>query len=191
MDIRRRLAPDARRAQLIGLGLELVKTRPVDRLLVDDVIRAAGISKGLLFHYFGSKREYRAAVVAAAADEVLAAVDVDPGLAPAEQLRAGLDRFVAYIEQQPRSYAAIARSAGSDELLLEVFRRTRAAIVDRILAVAGTGDGTARLAAAGWVAMAEEATLLWVEEGGCTRDELLALLEHAGAAALAAPVPRR
>ena len=53
-----RLQIDERRAQLIELGTRLFSTRSYEDISIDDVAEQAGISKGLLYHYFGGKREF-------------------------------------------------------------------------------------------------------------------------------------
>jgi AcrR family transcriptional regulator len=175
----RRLDPDARRAQLVALGLALIKDRPFDQVLVDEVIRGAGISKGLLFHYFPTKRDFQAAVIRAAAAELVAALEPDPGLPVGEQFRHGIDAYIAYIERQPASYMAIVRGAGSDDQLLEIFEQTRTAIVDLIVGRAvPEASPVLRLMVRGWIAMVEEATFLWLTEQPCPRDVLIDLLER-------------
>ena len=71
-DKRTRLRPDARRAQLIALGVEMLATRTLDELSVEDIATEAGISRGLLFHYFASKQEFHLEVARAAAQELIA-----------------------------------------------------------------------------------------------------------------------
>ena len=75
---RARLGVDERRAQLLELGLQLFSDHSYDELGVDDIARAAGISKGLLYHYFPSKRDYYVEVVRRAAGELLARTDGAP-----------------------------------------------------------------------------------------------------------------
>lgn len=182
---RRRLDPAARRQQLVALGLELIKERPFDQVLIDEVIAAAGISKGLLFHYFASKRDFQLAVVRAASAELLAAIRTDPALDVLGQLRAGLDAYVRWIEENAAGYTAIARGAGSDDALLAVFEETRDAIVSVIvgrIVASGLAPGETpilRLAARGWIASVEESTFLWLRDRPCTRDQLLELLTRA------------
>ena len=162
------------------LGLDRIKERPFDQVLVDDVIRAAGISKGLLFHYFPTKRDYQVAVIQAAAAELLATLQPDPDLPVLEQLRQGIDAYIGYIEQQPASYTAIVRGAGSDHALLAVFEDTRDAIVDLIIdQVTATPTPLLRLAVRGWIASVEETTILWLRDYPCERDLLLELFFRA------------
>jgi AcrR family transcriptional regulator len=162
---------------LVELGLELIKARPFDQVLVDDVIEAAGISKGLLFHYFATKRDFQVAVIEAAADELLASLQPDPSLEPLAQLRRGIDAYIAYIEQQPATYIAIARGAGSDDQLLAVFERTRDAIVELITgAIVDRPSALLRLGVRGWIANVEESTFVWLRDRPCSRKRLVEFL---------------
>ena len=49
---RARLSVDERRSQLLDLGRRLFNARPYDAISIDEIAAAAGISKGLLYHYF-------------------------------------------------------------------------------------------------------------------------------------------
>ena len=86
---RARLSTDARREQLVALGVEMFSERPFDEVSIDDIAASAGISKGLLYHYFPSKRDFYVAVVRHSADEMQAVTETDPDLAP---LDAPVDR---------------------------------------------------------------------------------------------------
>ncbi len=182
---RRRLDPGARRDQLLALGLDLIKTRPFDQLLIDEVIAAAGISKGLLFHYFPSKRDFQVKLMEAAAGELLAAIEPDPDADVLTQLHQGLEAYIGYIERNPAAYIAIVRGAGSDDALLEVFEGTRDRIVElivgRIVAAGLVVDANPllRLAARGFIASVEESTILWLRERPCSREELVQLFLRA------------
>jgi AcrR family transcriptional regulator len=177
----RRLGPDARRAQLVGVGLALMKEMPFDEVTADTVARAGGVSKGLVFHYFPATRDLQVAILRAAAAELLVELDVGTGLPPDERLRVGLDAFVRYIEQQPASYQAVVRRAGSDERLLAVFEDTRAAVVDIVAGALGLADLPAglRMAIRGWIAMVEECVLHWLDGRPVPREELVEFLRRA------------
>jgi len=177
----RRLGPEARRAQLVGVGLALIKGMPFDEVTAEVVARAGGVSKGLVFHYFPSTRDLQVAMLRAAADELLADLDVGAGLPPEERLRVGLDAFVRYIEQQPASYQAVVRRAGSDERLLAVFEDTRSAVVGIVAAALGLCELPAplRLVIRGWIAMVEECVLHWLDDKPVSRPELVEFLRRA------------
>ncbi len=72
---RARLSLDERRQQLLDLGLELFSQRPFEDISVEDIADAAGISRGLLYHYFPSKRDFYVAVVRVAAAELRALIE--------------------------------------------------------------------------------------------------------------------
>jgi AcrR family transcriptional regulator len=141
--LNRRLDPDARRRQLLEAGFEMIQTRPFSQVTADEVARAVGVSKGLVFHYFPTHRDLQVAVVRLAAAELLSRLEADPDLPPEQRLGAGLEAFVTFIETQPANYLAVARSVGSDPALMEVFEETRTAGVDLILAAIGMESGPA------------------------------------------------
>ncbi len=67
-----RMSPDSRREQLLTLGVRLFATRSLDDLSIETLAEEAGISRGLLYHYFGNKQEFHTAVVQRAADDLFA-----------------------------------------------------------------------------------------------------------------------
>lgn len=70
---RTRLSPEKRKAQLTEIGLELLATRPIHEVALDEVADRAGISRTLLFHYFPTKSDFYAAVVERAGQRLLGA----------------------------------------------------------------------------------------------------------------------
>ena len=54
----RRLDVDERRQQLLERGAELFTSHPYDKLSMSKIAEEAGISKGLLYHYFPSKQAF-------------------------------------------------------------------------------------------------------------------------------------
>ena len=178
---RSRLSPEARRAQLIELGVEMLATRRLDELSVELIAQTAGISRGLLFHYFSSKHEFHVEVARAAAAEMLRRTEPDPALAPVEALRAALTSFIAYVEENPDNYKSLVRGAASgDADMRTIFDATRATMARRIVdVVAAQGLAVSprvSLAIAGWVAFVEECVVRWIDTGTVSRDALLDLL---------------
>jgi AcrR family transcriptional regulator len=177
---RARLTTDARREQLVALGSEMFSERPFDEVSIDDIAAAAGISKGLLYHYFPSKRDFYVAVVREAADEMQVVTETDPDLAPLERLSAGLDRYLEYVETHARGYATVLRAGiGSDPEVAAIVEEVRGAMAGRILddlPIKGEAPPGVRIAVRGWVGFAEAASLEWVERREVTRDELRDLL---------------
>jgi AcrR family transcriptional regulator len=181
---RTRLAPQARRAQLIELGVRLLATRRLDELSVELIAQTAGISRGLLFHYFSSKQAFHLEVARAAAAQMLRRTEPDPALAPLDALRAALGAFVDYVEENPDSYRSLVRGAASgDAEMRAIFDETRAELANRILDVLSRSgvdlDRKAELAVHGYVAYAEECVIHWLADHRFAADELLDLLTRA------------
>src|SRR5690349_9665752 len=94
---RSRLRPDLRREQLLDLGVRLLSTRSLDELSIDLLAEQAGISRGLLYHYFGSKQDFHVAVVRRAADEMIRVTAPRPEGTALERLAGSLEAYVDYV----------------------------------------------------------------------------------------------
>ncbi len=192
-----RLDVDARRAQLLEHALTLFSAKTFDEVSVADVARAAGVSQGLLYHYFPGKRALFLAALESAADRLVSEAIVTselPAHAGAAEryasLRAGLDHYLRWVEQRAVAYRFLLRGGfGSDPDVAAVVSRTRDAFVDRIREGLGAGpdDPTARCLGIGWAAMVEVVSLEWLETADLTRCEVVEVLSQA-AARLFAPL---
>lgn len=176
-----RLNPQARREQLLELGVRMLTSRTLDELSVEELAEQAGISRGLLFHYFRNKQDFHRAVVQRAADALLETTAPDATLDPLPRLTASLEHYVDYVSTNYRAYLSLVRGAASgDDALREIFDRTRDVLTRRItdnIEVFGTSDGpTQRLLARGWSAMVEEVVLAWVPDPRISKEELLSVL---------------
>ncbi len=179
---RTRLEPEARRAQLVNVGLQMLGSRPLDQVAVDDVAAAAGISRALLFHYFPTKRDFHVAVAEAAAGELLARTDPDPGLPARARLRAAVTAYVDHVADKRDAYVAFIRGAsGGDPEIRAVYDRTRTAFTARVLDGLGLLDAPPRLRVAvrGWVAFTEEVTVDWLAREDLSRAQVVDLLDEA------------
>jgi AcrR family transcriptional regulator len=180
---RARLSTDARREQLVALGVEIFSERPFDEVSIDDIAAAAAISKGLLYHYFPSKRDFYVAVIRSAADEMQALTEPDPALEPRDRLAAALERYLEYVETHARGYATVLRAGiGSDPAVAEIVEEVRGAMVARLLddlPVTPPGEEppvALRVAVRGWVGFVEAASLDWLEHRGLARADLRDML---------------
>lgn len=178
---RTRRRPEDRRAQLLELGLQLLAgERTIEDLSMEELAAAAGISKGLVFHYFGSKREFQLAVAEAAADQFFQATEPDQSLDLDAQLEQSIEAFVAYVRDHRHAYVNLVRGATTaDAAGRALFDRTRGRIVARILERLGQAAEPSpllRLAVRGWVALAEELTLTWADDPAADPVEVRVLL---------------
>ena len=157
-----RLSADDRRRQLVGIGLRLLTERPIHEVTIDEVAAIAGISRGLLFHYFPTKREFQVAVVQAAGRRLLRATEPDPNAPVEEQLRATIDGYLAFVQRRREPYIELMRGRSSGEWVQPLNDQVREKLVDRTLTGLGLADTPlARMVVRGWLALVEETALIW------------------------------
>jgi AcrR family transcriptional regulator len=189
-----RLSPHLRREQLLELGVRLFSTHPIDQLSIDMLAEEAGISRGLLYHYFDNLRDFHRAVVRKAADDLIAVTAPPAEGEPLDRLARSLEAYVDYVTANLAGYTSLVRAAaGGDEALREIYEEARAALTDRIFRVTeqvepsafedtlGVEDTPAnRLMVRGWAAMTEDVVLAWVRDPrGISKADLLAMLAAA------------
>lgn len=179
---RARLGVDERRSQLLELGLQLFSDHSYDELGIDDIAKAAGISKGLLYHYFPSKRDYYVEVVRRAAGQLIERTDgASSEEASLEALRRALDAYLDFVDQHARSYVALVRGGiGSDPEVAQLLEATRRTLTERIVSriSAEAPPPLLQLALRGWIGLVEAASLDWLDRREVPREQLRGLLEQ-------------
>ena len=174
-----RLQIDERRAQLITLGTRLFSSRSYEDISIDDVAEEAGISKGLLYHYFGGKREFYVEVIRAASQELRRLTEPDPSLPPAQRLRAAVDAHLDYVQSHSAVYGAIYRSgvAIAPEVS-DILEEHREVVMGYFLRDFGVSRPRPLLRAAlrSWIGMFESACLEWIAHPKLDRAALRELL---------------
>ena len=179
----RRLSRDERRSQLLDLGVQLLATRSLDELSIDLLAEQAGISRGLLYHYFGNKHAFHEAVVRRAADDLIAQTAPPTTGDALERLTVSVAAYLAYVEANFEGYLSLVKgAAGGSAAMRDIYEEARSALTDRIFTADAQAElvpdtAATRLAVHGWAAMAEDLVLSWVAAPtGVSREELLALL---------------
>lgn len=173
---RQRRTLDERYTQILELGMKLFAERPYDDVSIDDIAEEAGISKGLLYHYFGSKRDLYVATVREAAKQLRARIEPDRSLAPAERARSGLEAYLSFVEEHAASFAALMRSGiGTDPEVAAVLEETRDLIVARLMENMGFSRPRPkfRFVLRSWIGMVEAASLDWLARKDIARDDVL------------------
>jgi AcrR family transcriptional regulator len=165
---RTRLDVEERRKQLVALGIELFAERTYDDVSIDELAQAAGISKGLLYHYFPTKRDFYVATVKQAAHELLERTATPANMDPLDRVRAGLDAYLDYVVKHGKPYASLLRGGvGSDAEVAAIVDDTRDAFCARLLEGAPfdvTGGGALlRIVLRGWIGFVEAATIEWID----------------------------
>jgi len=178
-----RLETDARRAQLLVLARRVFSDRSYDEVSIDDLAREAKISKGLLYHYFPTKRDLYVAALRVIADELLARVRAIPReLPPADRVLAGIDAYLDHVTQHSRAFVALMRGGiGSDPEVAQVIEGVRRALSDEFLDGSPfepllAGNPRFAIAVRGWIGFVEQVSIDWCVEPTVSRNELRDLL---------------
>ncbi|MFD8006895.1 TetR/AcrR family transcriptional regulator [Streptomyces mirabilis] len=192
---RRRLSTEERREQLLSVGARLFSESPYDEVWIEQVAEIAGVSRGLLYHYFPTKRDFFAAVVERESERMLRLTAAVPGIPVREQLSAGLDTFLAYVEAHAHGFRAFHRAdAAGDQAVRRVYQRALAAQEQQILAAldadpdvpGGIEDRPElRIAVRGWLAFTTAVCLEWLRGAELTREQLRDLCARALLGAIA------
>ncbi|MGW1163423.1 TetR/AcrR family transcriptional regulator [Streptomyces sp. NPDC002519] len=186
---RRRLSTGERREQLLAVGARLFSENPYDEVWIEQVAEIAGVSRGLLYHYFPTKRDFFAAVVERESERMLRMTQAVPGVAVRDQLAASLDTFLAYVEEHAHGFRAFHRAdAAGDQAVRRVYQRSLAAQERQILAALAAdpefGPAVAqrsdlRIAVRGWLAFTTAVCLEWLRGAGLSRDQVRDLCARA------------
>ena len=162
--VRARLDVDERRRQLVALGLEIFASRAYDDVSIEELATAAGISKGLLYHYFPTKKDFYVATVRASAQQLLERTSKAIEGDPLTRLHAGLDEYLDYVEAYERPYTSLLRSGvGSDVAVAKIVDETRDRLCARLVEGIPSDTPLVRLALRGWLGFVEATTLEWLD----------------------------
>lgn len=180
------MTQDERRRQLVGIGLRMLVERPIQELAIDEVAKEAGISRGLLFHYFPNKTAFHEAVVSAAGRRVLRNTAPEEDLEPWAAVARFVERYYEQVERRRDSYLALVFGGGPVTLDGEFVADLRGSMGERVRVLLDLPESVASTARAwtayvedralGWTAEEERSTALAVEVEHCVR-ALRALLD--------------
>ena len=155
------------------IALDLFLANDYDDVSVDDVAEVAGVSHGLVFQYFGSKK----GLYLAALEPLLSGFrgrtrGAPADLAPADRLRYAIGAYFDAASEHPASYRSVmAGGAG----FREIFDRIEAARWSGIELIAGNLDldldrADVRAALRGWVGFLEGAILASLDHPDADRE---------------------
>ncbi len=175
----KRLSVDLRTKQLLEVGMRLFSERAYDEVGIDAIAAYAGISKGLLYHYFAGKRGFYVATVREVAARVIAATAPDPALPPPAALRGSLQAFFLFIADNASLYRAMLRGGiGSDGEVHAIVEEVRQTSMQRLLALFAGEVPRPRLRTLlyGWVGLVEHVSLDWLAHRDLDAEEVVDLV---------------
>jgi AcrR family transcriptional regulator len=179
-----RLEYDERRAQILACARRLFSERHYDAVSTEEIAREAGVARGLLHHYFGTKRELYLEVVRSMLrlpDDLFAELPDDRDAA----LDAAVGRWLDMVERNRGTWLATvgAHGFGGDPELDAILDEARDETADRVIALVREGDPAEasqelRAVIRAYAGFAEAASLEWIERGRLTRAQAQELLVH-------------
>lgn len=170
------MTTEARREQLLSFGREHFAEHGYQSMPMDAIAEHAGVSKGLLYHYFGNQRGFYIETVRGVIDELIAITEPPPGKPFEQAFRIMMTEFVDYVETHRGIYTALVRGGlGSDEEVNELLDLVRATSSKRILDLLAVHEPTelAQIAMYGWVSLVENACAEWALKDGSDSGPLI------------------
>lgn len=156
-----RLDPETRRALLVAAAVGVFRGRDPNEVSIEEVAEAAGVSRSLVYAYFGD----RGGLIAAVYLQNLEQLDDELGRAlddrlPDEvRLRRIIRRYLLFARDNEAAWNVMAAAGALQHPAVQLARRER---IERIAAAWGGGP-TARLVARGVVGLLEAGAQDWVD----------------------------
>ncbi|XVQ11782.1 TetR/AcrR family transcriptional regulator [Spirillospora sp. CA-255316] len=181
-----RKEPDERRDQILACARDLFSRRPYGTVSNTEIAAAAGVSRGLLNHYFGTKRD----LYLAAVSEMMSVPPIPiPAFVEGAGVRERVDQSIAawleLLERNRETWvtALDMTSSGGDADLELILEEARDRAVDHMTEVVGLtplsrAHPEVRSAFRAYSAMAETTTREWLKRGRLTRAQVHFLLQE-------------
>ncbi len=163
-----RMDREARRTQILRVAAELFGERPYSEVSVNDIAERAGIARGLMHHYFGSKRELYLEVVRLAAKLPPVRLPPSEGRSSEESWPRAVDGFMAMIDHNPDLWLASVTvgAAERDDEVAAILDEAREILADQTLVVIGledrADDPVVRAFVRAWGGFVQELTIEWL-----------------------------
>ncbi|GAA1610670.1 TetR/AcrR family transcriptional regulator [Actinoplanes couchii] len=176
---RRRLEPDARREQILSVAIRLFGAKPYAEVSTTDVARDAGVARGLVNHYFGTKKDLYLEVVRVMLTVPDVALSQLPQGELSERASSIVNWFLDVVSRHSTSWLAATGAGGmADAEVHEVIAEAVDHAASGVLQALGSDDPTPALRAMtrAYVGLAIWTAQEWLQRGVLTRDQVHSLL---------------
>ena len=178
---RRRLEPDARREQILSVAIQLFGERSYADVSTTDVARAAGVARGLVNHYFGTKKELYLEVVRVMLTVPGVALERLPDADPPARAAAIVTWFLDVVSRHSNSWLAAITAGGiaGDPDVDQVIAEAIDVAADSVIAavgLAGREDPALRGMARAYVGFASCTAQEWLQRSVLSRAQVHTLL---------------
>ncbi len=177
---RRRLEPDARREQILAVAVRLFGERGYADVSTTDVARAAGVARGLVNHYFGTKKDLYLEVIRVMLTVPSSAVAQLPAGDLPTRVDAIVTWFLDVVSHHSTSWLAAITAGGmaGDADVDRVIAEAVDVAADSVLVAvghAGRGDALHAMARS-YVGLAISTAREWLQRGVLSRAQVHRLL---------------
>jgi AcrR family transcriptional regulator len=176
-----RLDPDVRRGEIVDAARRLFSTRPFQVVSITAIAEEAGVSRALVTHYFGGKRDLFMAVLQQLGEAGSMVPRTDLGLPIDETVARNVDAWLGFMEENRQISYAVASIAALDREpeVAQLVDDVRDAIVDRMLTNHfGTTEvpGHVRFVLRAYTGLVQVAVSDWLGGDRATRAQVHALM---------------
>ncbi len=178
-----RLEADERSEQILAAARRVfVRSGPAEASTTE-IAREAGVTRGLVHHYFGTKRELYLAVVADLAATLPRLVRTDTRALPVEEMvEANVTSLLDSIERDHEVWTAVlgVENVGRDPDVERMMAEARDEVIDRMAANQARGGAITdelRLVLRIYLGAAEAAAREWAVHGRASREQVHAILK--------------
>jgi AcrR family transcriptional regulator len=178
----RRLEPDERRGQILACAVRLFGERPYAEVSTTDVARAAGVARGLVNHYFGTKKGLYVEAVRVLVTIPAVTVESIPRGDLEARIEAGVSWFLDVVSRHRRSWLwAMGAGGGRDPEVAAVLAEADEITADTLLRLVGLasverGREELRAMFRAYGGLSKAAAREWLEHGALDRRQVHALL---------------
>lgn len=174
----RRLDPDARRTEILDAALRVYAERPYAEVSTTDLAREAGVARGLLNHYFDTKRGlYLEALRVLLTIPEQAAAEL-PGDTRDDRAAAAVDWFLDTVETRRGLWLSVGLGLSGDAEIDAVVEEADETAVDRVLTALGDDpdDEERRARLRAFFGMVRAASREWLVRGSLDRPAVRTIL---------------
>lgn len=176
---RRRLPPDERRELIIQSASKLFAVLPYSAVSTTDIAREAGITRGLLNHYFTDKRGLYQEVVRRAV--LLPTLEALPKTLPGtleQRVDAAVTWFLDSAEPRSATYLSVIETEGSANDIAPILRHAEDLAARGVLTLVGLDDSDETLLAVtrAYGGLAKATVYEWLHRETLSREQAHTLL---------------
>ncbi|WP_020502478.1 TetR/AcrR family transcriptional regulator [Sciscionella marina] len=177
----RRLEPDARREQIFECARTLFLAGDYSAVSTGDIAAAAGVARGLINHYFGTKRALYLEVLRESLTlPPIPELDLPQGSLE-EQVTAGVTWFVEFVWRNRQAWIALSGvGPAADQDIRQIVHEAEETCTDRLLAAIELGerlvDEGSRATIRAFAGMVRATAAEWLVRGSMDRERVRELL---------------